>query len=55
MNSTWSCVILNLNGLKEQIEEHCKNWISKFSKLLLENTIEFIEGFYDYMSGNSRR
>lgn len=39
---------VQLNMLKKEIIRHCDEWRNHFSDLLLEMTINLIDGFYQY-------
>lgn len=43
------------NMLKDEIIGHCYEWIDNFSDLLLDKTVNLLEGFYQYAQINSIR
>lgn len=53
--STVSCTIIKTDDMKKQIVRHCKDWIFNYSQLLLDETVDLIEGFYEYTKMNGER
>lgn len=52
---TESYVIIEIDILRRQILMHCRDWILKFSQLLLKETNELLDRFYKYLNSNSAR
>lgn len=45
--------LVQTNMLQDEIIGHCNEWRDNFSDLLLEMTVNLIEGFYQYAQMNS--
>lgn len=50
-----ACTIIYIDVLKAQMLKHCQDWILNFSQVLLDQTGNLIEHFYEYMELNSTR
>lgn len=48
-----SCAVIRIDIIKKQIIEHCQEWISIFSMLLLQKTEVLFKGIHDYINANT--
>jgi len=50
-----SCIIIRSSDMIKQIVRHCQDWIFNYSQILLGETVDLIEGFYEYIEMNGER
>lgn len=50
-----SCIIIKITDMIKQVIRHCQDWIFNYSQLLLGETVDLIEGFYEYIEMNGER
>jgi len=50
-----SCIIIRSSDMIKQVVRHCQDWVFNYSQLLLGETVDLIEGFYEYIEMNGER
>jgi len=50
-----SCIIIKISDMIKQVVRHCQDWVFNYSQLLLGETVDLIEGFYEYIEMNGER